>query len=259
MINEPGIGRKIFFLYPHNIIKDIITEIVRNEYEAYILENHIIALKFLVKYKDSILFINIDAIFKEEDWEEYIKNIILNPETKDTRIGVLTYYEKSKDIIEKYLIDLGVHCGFIHIKMEPEKCLQIILKTLEANEARGRRRCIRAICNNKLDTFNIMYGNERYEGTILDISIAGIACCFNNKDSLFKVNTVLPNIQLVLRGASCILTGKVMQVKKRMQGNDVYIIMFDREKIKPEIEKKMHNFIYKSLQEWIKEEITQIA
>ena len=249
------IGKKVFFLYPHTIIKEITQELVRQEYETYILEDHIAALKILAKYKNSILFINIDEILKDEDWQKYVVTLLNNSSTKTTRVGILTYFTKDKEIVEKYLIKIGVQCGMIKIKMAPEKCLQIILKTLDANEARGRRKYVRALCNEKLDLFNVIWEDKRFQGRILDLSIAGMACFFNDPRSRLPPETTLSNIQLVLRGVSCIISGAIMKVLPQPQGQELYIIMFDSAAIKLEIERKIHNFIFHRLQEAIKQEV----
>jgi hypothetical protein len=258
MPEEEVIGRKIFFLYPHTIIKEIIQDIVRQEYEAYILEDHLTALKILAKYRDSILFINIDEILKEEEWHKYVASLLADPLTKDTQIGILTYYDRSREVVEKYLLDLRIECGFVRIKMAPEKCLEILLKTLEANEAKGRRKYVRALCNEKLDLFNIIWKNNRFQGCLVDLSMVGMACFFNDAFLKLAPGTLITNIQLVLRGSSCILTGVVMKEIPQPGGRVLYIIMFERKGIKLEIEQKIHNFIFHRLQETIKSEVEML-
>jgi hypothetical protein len=253
-MDNADVGKKVFFLYPPTIIKEIIREIVRQEYEAYILESHTAALHILAKYKNSILFVNIDEILKEEEWEKYAASLLADPATSGTRVGILTYFKKEREVMEKYLITIGVQCGFIRIKMSPEECTQIILKTLAANEARGRRRYVRAICNEKLDLFNIIWQGQRFQGSIIDLSFTGMACYFQDELLRLREGTALGNIQLVLRGASCIVNGKVMKMIPQTAGHSIYIIMFDTAGFKPIIEEKIHTFIFHCLQETIKNE-----
>jgi len=257
-MEDTDIAKKVFFLYPHTIIKEIIQEMVRQEYETYIIEDHLLAKKVLTKYKNSILFINIDEILKDEEWQQYTSSLLKNTGTKSTRVGILTYYSKEKGIGEKYLISIGVQCGLVRIKMAPEKCLEILLKTLDANEAKGRRKYIRALCNEKLDLFNIIWKEKRFQGRIIDLSIAGMACFFNNQRLKLPEDTPLVNIQLVLRGVSCIISGRIMKVLPQTQAREVYIIMFEPATIKLEIERKIHNFIFRCLQETIKQEIDEL-
>jgi len=257
-MNEADVGKKVFFLYPPTIIREIIEEVVREEYEAYILENHLLALKILAKYKNSILFINIDEILKDEEWQTYVSSLLSDPETAGTKVGIFTYFKQDKEMMEKYLITIGVQCGFVHIKMSPAECRQILLKTLAANEARGRRRFVRALCNEKLDLFNIIWKEDRFQGSIIDLSIAGMACYFHDKQLRLPEGTTINNMQLVLRGASCILDGKIMKIIPQPNGRNIYIIMFNSRNLKPIIEKKIHSFIFRCLQETIKTEMDSL-
>ena len=114
---------------------------------------------------------------------------------------------------------------------------------------------MRALCNEKLDLFNIIWKEKRFQGRILDLSIAGMACFFNEQQLKLPVGTPLSNMQLVLRGASCIVSGRIMKVLPQNQGRELYVILFESSTIKPEIEQKIHSFIFHCLQEAIKKEI----
>lgn len=250
-------GKKVFFLYPHHFIQDMIKELVRNGYEAYLIFNQIKVFEILKKYNNSILFINIDEILKESEWEEYIKKIKSTPELKNIHIGIITYLHKNKDIAEKYLIKIGIQCGFIVIETNLKKCRNHIIKVLKANEVKGRRKYIRAICNPKLDTFNIILNNKRYDGKIINISIAGMACIFTNMDFSLENRTSLKNMQLILRGAICLVSGIVAGIRKKKE-ETIYIILFNLQEMKAEIKEKIHNLIYHCLQDFIEKELNKI-
>ena len=69
-----NLGKKVFFLYPHSVIQnEMVIELIRNEYEIYLLFDHMKTVRLLEKYNDSILFINIDEGLMENEWEKYIK------------------------------------------------------------------------------------------------------------------------------------------------------------------------------------------
>jgi hypothetical protein len=255
MAHELINGRKVFFLYPHSIVRDIVKDIIKQEFEVYVVEDHIRLKKMLVKYRHSIVFINIEERLKEGDWETYLRDILSNPTTQDVGIGVFTYFERSKALTEKYLLELGVNCGYIRLKTDIAKCKDIILKMLEANEARGKRRFVRGVCNPRLDTFNVVIGTSRCSGKVLDISIAGMACQFNDLPRNLEVGTELKDVQLVLRGIHCQVCGKIIRVDRRGGDSDVYIILFRAECLTPNIKDKIHSFIHICLQNTIDEEI----
>ncbi|MBN2546402.1 MAG: PilZ domain-containing protein [Spirochaetes bacterium] len=244
-----NLGKKIIFLYPHSVIqKDLIKEIIKYEYEVYVFNDHEKVLKILDKYTDSILFINIDSNLKESEWEIYIRHIMQNPKTADVKTGILSYNE-NQALIEKYVMGMSVACGYIVLKIGLNESLKIILKVLEASEAKGRRQFVRAKCTNKTNiTFNVKVSDKVLTGNIYDISSIGMACTFN--ESYLKeipVNSYFQDIQLRLKGTLIMLSGKVVGVRK--QEEDYYIIMFDNI-FKDEMKRnKIQTFIHNYLQE----------
>ncbi|MBN1523355.1 MAG: PilZ domain-containing protein [Spirochaetales bacterium] len=252
-------GRKVYFLYPNQMVKDLIKEIIRYEYEIYIIDNHLALKKLLRLNKNAIVFINIEERLKEEEWELYIKDILSNPDTKETGIGILTYFDRNQALTEKYLLEMGITCGYIRLKTSIEKCRDIILRTLDANEARGRRRFVRGMCNSRIDTFNLYHGGSRYNGKILDISIAGFACYFEDVPPKVEVGLLLKDIQLILRGIRCKVDGHVIRIDHRQNDYDVYIIIFDQGTIIPAVRNKIHDFIFLCFQSMLEQEIKQLS
>ncbi len=248
-------GKKIFFLYPHSVIQNkMIKELICNGYESYIALDHEKILKILEEENDSILFINIDEVLQEPDWEQYVKYIMEHPKTNNTRIGILTY-NKNNSLAEKYLKQLKVSCGFIILKLKFSESLKIILKILEFNEAKGRRKHVRAICNgNNKALFNVKINTKTYSGTIRDFSIAGMACYIDN-NSILEADTRLNHIQLRLKGVPCITSGKVSFV--RPDANHLHIIMFD-EKMNYADREKIYNFVYECIQKDMEKKIREI-
>ncbi|MBN2051641.1 MAG: PilZ domain-containing protein [Spirochaetales bacterium] len=242
-----NLGKKTFFLYPHSVIQDeLIEELLDDEYEVYMLKDHEKALKVLKTFSGSICFINIDEGLKEPEWEEYIQKLMAGPETSSTLVGILSY-NSDKGLMQKYLMDLGVQGGYIRLKLGMEESAAIIRKTLEANEARGRRRYVRAICeHDSLSVVNITSLSGSLTGNILDISSVGISCSFQ-EDPQFNKNTLLKDIQLVLRGARIKTSGVVLGYRDDTVRK--YVILF-RELAK-DGKKKIRKYIYSTLQQSI--------
>ncbi len=248
-------GRKVFFLYPHSIVRDIVKDIIKNEFEVYVVEDHLRLKTLLVRYPNAIVFINIEERLREEEWEKYMREILANPATGNVGLGVFTYFDRSKALTEKYLLELGVNCGYIRLKTDIAKCKDIIFRMLEANEARGKRRFVRGVCNPRLDSFNVELNRSRYSGKVLDISIAGMACQFQDLGRKIEVGMDLKDIQLVLRGIHCQVCGKVIRIDRRGGDADVYIILFLAECLTPLIKDKIHSFIHICLQNSIAQEM----
>ncbi len=251
MMNMQNIGKKLFFLYPPEKFNNkIIMEMVGNGYEIYIMKDHINILKILKKYNNSFLFINIDKILNEVQWEEYIKDIIFNPATKEIKIGIISDKE-DKAIKQKYLLNLNIPCGFIKLTENFKNNLIILNTIIESNEIRPRRQYIRVnIEKEQHSKFDIKVDNTIYTGNIIDLSIAGLRCIFS-ASTRFVIDKEIENINLDLAGTFINLKGKITMYH---EGSNSYVIMFDN-LTDSNINDKLLNFIFNLLQKTIEQEL----
>ena len=245
---EQGIqGKKIFILYPHSVIRDELLDIlIMKGFESYTLRDHKKAIKLLTKFPDSIMFINIDDGLNEREWEAYVRGIQEYPQTKDCRLGILSYNTDQR-LMQKYLMELAVPCGYIHLKLGVRESTRIMLNVLEVNEARGKRKYIRALCQDDISaTVNVKGTAGFFYGKILDISAAGIAAKFEKFDDL-PLNSKIKEMQLKLRGglvlADAILIGK--------RDDNVCIFLFDVPRMNPDHSLVIHRYIKHILQHYI--------
>jgi hypothetical protein len=248
-------GRKVFFLYPHSVIQeDLVKEFFRMEYEVYTLKNHDKVKQLLKKHNDSIIFINIDAGLKPDEWKTFIKSIMSDPATEKVQVGILTYNE-NKALAQYYLMELMITGGFITLKLGLKQSRDIILKTLQASEAKGQRQFVRAKCKEASEaTLNIKVGSSYYAGNILDISAVGMACVFDDVIELDS-KKMINDIQLRIRGSLCLVNGKIAGVRKAEK--DIYVIIFDP-KLQESIKAKLKDIIYKLLQYQIDQELNKL-
>jgi hypothetical protein len=216
-------GRKVFLLYPHSVIQDELLDIlIMNGYEVYILRDHKRARLLLEKFPTSIMFINIDEKLSEKDWEAYIREIMFNPRTKSARLGILSY-NNDRELMEKYLMDIAIPCGFIQLKLGVKESTRIIHNALLANEAKGRRKCFRVICKDEPATLNYKDGSKIYYGKLLDISSAGFAAQIEHFEN-FQSNTLLKDFQLKLHGS--LVTTDVILIGNRFDNQNIWIMLF---------------------------------
>jgi hypothetical protein len=252
-----SMGRKIFFLYPHSVIQEeLVVQIVQNEFEIYLVYDHMRLKKLLERYEDSIVFINIDENMKEQQWIAYVRALVNSEELSNLQIGILTYNE-NKDLAQTYLIDIGISAGYIQLKLGLKESLRIILQTLMANEAKGKRRFVRAKCPEAVSTeFNAdILGNTR-QGSIVDISSAGMACVFDNAVDL-SARTKLEKIQLKLRSRIVIVTGIIAGNRNDEEGHTLYVVLFTAY-VSTDAKKRISDFIYRTLQNEIERELKSI-
>jgi hypothetical protein len=242
-------GKKVFLLYPHSVIHEEMLDIlIMSGFETYILKDHQRALKILEHFPGSIMFINIDEGMSEPKWEAYIRELQENPKTSSTRLGILSY-NQDKALMEKYLMELSVPCGYIQLKLGIQESTRIILGALQANEAKGLRKYIRASCeNDAYATMNYKDPEGFFQGKILDISSVGIAVRIPGFPSL-PANSRLPAVQLKLRGGM-VMTDAVL-MGKREGDRDVWILLFDPAKIDQNNKLVIHHYIKLCLQKFI--------
>ena len=241
-------GRKTFLLYPHSVIRDEMLDLlIMAGYETYTIFDEKRARKLLVKFPGSIMFINIDEGLKENEWEAYIRGILEDPKTNSTCLGIMSY-NQDRDLMQKYLMELAIPCGYIQLKLGLQESTKIILGALEANEARGMRKCIRAYCQDDINaTVNYKEDAGIYHGKILDISSAGIAAEFE-KFTRRSYNSILRSVQLKLRGG-LVMTDMIL-MGQRSDNKDVYILLFDP-KLSTENKLIIHRYIKQCLQKYI--------
>jgi hypothetical protein len=248
MEQQPGEGKKIFLLHPHSVIRDEMLDVlIMAGYETYTILDEDRARKLLIKFPGSIMFINIDEGLKEPEWEVYIRGILDDEKTKGTRLGIMSY-NQDRTLMQKYLMDLAIPCGYIQLKLGLHESTRIILSALEANEARGRRKYIRAECDDDVhSTMNYKDDSGIYHGKIMDISSAGIAAKID-KFVEMPPNSVLPAVQLKLRGG--IILADMVFMGKRRDNPLVYILLFDG-KLSAENKLVIHRYIKQCLQKYI--------
>jgi hypothetical protein len=245
--------RKVFFLYPHAVIRELYREIVLHGYDAYLIDGHAIISHFLGAYTNSILYINIDKALKDEEWLVFTAHIRNNPATSRTDIGIMTDARlKKKYLSRKYLVDIGVSCGFISLIPNPDKLLEVINKILEANEARGRRQYVRARCL-KGDVCNFTFESNTVHAQLLDISLAGILCRLNEDASPLAAGTFLDDIQLKLQGALSITSGTIYGLRLEPEGERQYLILFDKESMREKSRENILSYICRRQDDFITE------
>jgi hypothetical protein len=240
-------AKKIFILYPHSVIRDELLDIlIMSGFESYVIYDHKRALLLLEKFPDSIMFINIDEGMNEKEWEAYVRGIQKNPKTKNCRLGILSY-NTDQGLMQKYFMDIAVPCGYIQLKIGVKESTKIMLNVLEANEARGQRKYIRAFCSDDLTaTVNVKSSFGFCYGKILDISATGIAAKFEKFDDL-PANTKIKEMQLKLRGG-LVLTDAILMGKR---DDNVCIFLFDAPRMNPDHKMIIHHFIKYTLQHYM--------
>jgi hypothetical protein len=214
------------------------------------LKNIEMANRLIRLYPNAICFANIDAGLSLQDWEKWIREKRANPESAQTGIGIVSY-NSDDELQKKFLMDIGIQCGYIKLKLGVEESSKILIATLKANEARGRRKFLRANCEgDTLSKIDVREGPIKTSGSIMDMSVVGFSCVLDTDPGL-KKNTVLHDVQLKLR-ATLIRTQVVVFGTRESDGKILYVMLFlQLDNIARE---KIRNYIQTSLQSSIEQE-----
>ncbi|HHU35746.1 MAG TPA: hypothetical protein GXZ47_00815 [Treponema sp.] len=251
---QSDLGKKVFFLYPPSVIRDeLIGRLLDQEYEVYMLKDIKMIDPLIRRHTDSLVFVNIDAGLTEPEWEEWIRKTKDDPKTAQIGIGIVSY-NTDEELQKKYLMDIGIQCGFIKLKLGLDESTRILLATLKANEGKGRRKYVRANCvNDTVSGINLREGPIQTSGRLLDMSIVGFSCMLDPDPSFVK-NSILHDVQLRLR-ASLMRTKVVVFGSRTHEGRTVYVMLFAEQHTQASRD-KIRNFIQLTLQADIEIEIT---
>lgn len=246
-------GKKVFFVQPNSVIqKEMVAELIRQEYEVLLISDATKAKRLFAQYPDCLAFLNLDEGLTEEGWDQLVRDVQGDPALSGVKLGILTY-NTDPELARKYLMEHMVPCGFIKLSLGLAESTSIVLKVLEANEARGRRKYLRVHCgdNTKL---NLKMGSDVVEGKIIDISSVGMACTLKTAVEL-KLHSVLDSIQLQLKGTLCLVNGVVMGSRPLDDGSGkAYVVLFDP-KMAPVQREKIRGYLQWALQASIDTEL----
>ena len=120
------------------------------------------------------------------------------PETKDLVIGIVSAQD-NEELRHKYIDTIGITGGYTVLRSDLDASVKQIISVLNAVDAKGRRKYLRATTENEtMTTVNLPLNGTFVNGQIKDISVVGISCTFDNDPELVK-NTLFKGIQVKLQ------------------------------------------------------------
>jgi hypothetical protein len=236
---ENGVlGKKIFFLYPPPVLTEVVDSLARQEYEVYLSREHERLRRFIGSFPDAIVFVNLDDGLDEAGWKAYVGS--LRKDCPEVGVGIITLND-NPELREHFLMNVQVQCGFVILKIGASKTAEILAKTLEANEARGRRKFVRAPCSPGVGQCAVDFEGATLRADLTDLSSAGMAIHFGNSVGL-KVGTVLRDMSLTIKGQRILASGVV--VAKR-DGENGLVVMFDPASLDDARKDKLKSIVFK--------------
>jgi hypothetical protein len=246
-------GKKIFFLPPNSAVQTrIISDLAQQEYEVYTVRDKDILRRLLPRYPNSVIFTDINEGMPEKDWEAWITALLEDTDLKGVAVGIITANDDEL-LKRKYLLTVKVNCGYTVVKFDLEKAIAHIFEVLQAVNAKGRRKYLRATIDKEANTtINLPYNGEFINGKIKDISVVGISCTMEGDPDIPK-NTLIKDIQVRLQGSLLKVEGIVFG--SRFDGTEkVYVFLFTQ-RIDPDVRAKIRKYIQQNLQTKIDTEL----
>jgi hypothetical protein len=148
--------------------------------------------------------------------------------------------------MRKYINVVKVQCGFIPVHSDIHKSTKQIFDILKAQDAKGRRKYIRATIENETNaTVNMPLSGGFINGSIKDISVVGFSCAFP-EDPQIEKNSLVQNVQIRLQ--TTLLKVEAIVFGSRMEGmSKVYVLLFTQ-KIDPDTRTRIRKYIQSNLQ-----------
>ncbi len=210
LVQEIIKGRKTFFIAPDRTLfpESYLEEYLTAGYECYFIDTDIflpIEIKvdiILSVFTDSILFFNIDAPIQDISWEVLISR--MKEKYPNAILGV-TYAKKQsatdKHQLEQYfLMEIGIQGGCIQLEYQKKNNFGLIERVLYANQAMGRRKNVRAVCNS--DCTVKFHNREKalIREKLNDISFSHFSITIDDNKIRFAPYEKILDVQLLVKG-----------------------------------------------------------
>jgi hypothetical protein len=181
----------------------------------------------------------------EKEWEVYIRGLIGNADKPDALVGVLSA-NATETLMRKYVNVVKVQCGFVPIHPDIHKSTKQVFDILKAQDAKGRRKYIRATTEHETNTtVNMPLDGSFINGVIRDISVVGFSCSFS-EDPQIEKNSLFQDVQIRLQ--TNLLKVEAIVFGSRMEGmSKVYVLLFTQ-KMDPDARIRIRKYIQSNLQ-----------
>ncbi len=236
-------GRRVLFVDPPSVIQEqMIQFLVTAQFEAAIIRDPRKLDPLLRAFAGSVVYFNLDSRMKPEELERVVTSVIEGKSRHGAEVGILSYNE-NPELAKHYLMELGASCGYVVLQLGFRQSAQIIIRALEAVEAKGQRKFVRVKAPSGRASFNVTVTGVQLTGQIVDLSIAGMACVLPK--ALAK-GEPLDDIQLQLWGTYTKVSGTVAGVRESGEGATT-VIMFGQIEDGP-TRSKIYGFLKRVMQ-----------
>lgn len=216
-------GRRVLFLYPPSVVEEELIEIlIAAQFEAGIIRDHRLLGRVLGTFPQSVLFANPESHIPGTSCEMLVRKVLATQSHHGADVGIITY-NNNPDLARLYLMDIGVRAGYITLKMGLNESARVLIRTLEAIEARGRRKYVRVRVPDGRAKINALIDGQTISGLVQDISVAGLGCVLKAD---LQAGTELDDCSLNLWGRILTVRGRVIGRRDGEDASPYYAVLF---------------------------------
>lgn len=242
-------GRKVFFVNPSTSFEaSVIGRLRLMEYEVYAIEDYRKAKPLLRKNADSICFFLIENQLSLKGWHNFIKSFEEEGVFSPLDVGILIP-DLPDDKQANFLAELQYAAGLIKLNQDQESMFHEIVKALDAKNAKGMRKYVRANCLNDSQADLLwLKDNKMFKLKIIDISSVGIAAKLSNgQANAVFINQIIEGVTLNLKNVQLSVDIKISAIKAA--GDFLLVVIMFNTSTSPEAINKIRGYIANNLQE----------
>jgi len=121
-----------------------------------------------------------------------------------------------------YLVEAQVQAGCVHLDRSHTPNMPKLHRILLANDANGRRKAIRMVCNSRLST---VYQGLVLEAKVMEVSITNFLCVFLGNDPALEESTRVTGLRMALGGTTLVVDAMVL-LKRTVGGSREILYVF---------------------------------
>lgn len=218
---------KTFFLFPQKLIfEELAEKLVAQQNEAYVLNNPVEFRDALKIFNSkTIAFLNIDSLYSEKEWFDYLKDLRQDPHFRAIRFGILSF-NNNPELKKKYTDEIGLECGYHILSQRDNRFESDILKIVsEYREKEGHK--VLRIDFDMTDPvkFEIKSAGRVFRGNVDALSSMAMSMTLNDA-GYFKPAMELNDLTLCYRDISCRIIATV--IGRSRLNNKQLIVKFQR-------------------------------
>ncbi len=220
-------NRKILFLHPQAVVQDeLVRASITENFEAYLLRNHVSAKFALRDFPDAILLLQVDSGLDEQKWIEYAEELKASPVFSELTICVVSVFSMG-EIKNTFLEQSKAFSyGFTYSKYDFNTTYTSIREMYKQENASPPGFAIKGTSPETLKASVVFTRDKnRYEGKLRDISLSGLTCRIEGNEPLYPSEIPIQSIIITYGRTQFMVCGRI--IGNSGDDNSIHVILFD--------------------------------